>query len=117
MFRCMLDRALIDDYTYFIFKIIYTMLDPDDARKKIRNGSRPGLRKIICRYCGPNKEKINMQSYSNHLKIIHGDSSGDKRVYGEAKINFFLKVRSQEDSIQKCTKFWKYHVGVCSITL
>jgi hypothetical protein len=53
-----------------------------------KNGKRKGLKKIICRYCGPTRKPINQQSYPSHLSTAHGDNSGDRRVYGESKISF-----------------------------
>ena len=44
--------------------------------------------KIICRICGPQDEKgrINRQSYRDHLMIVHKDTSGDLREYGQSSV-------------------------------
>ena len=45
--------------------------------------------KIFCRICGPETQKINRQSYKDHLKLIHNDTSGDLREWGQPKLNLF----------------------------
>ena len=59
-----------------------------DSGRKSKDGNRKGLKKIVCRYCGPTKKSINHQSYPSHLKSAHGDESGDRREWGEAKFSF-----------------------------
>ena len=42
--------------------------------------------KIICRYCGPWKPKLNCQSYKDHLTALHSDPSGNLREWGQASL-------------------------------
>ena len=45
--------------------------------------------KIICRYCGPEGTKLNRQSYRDHLKVAHNDSSGNLREWGQSSLFAF----------------------------
>ena len=45
--------------------------------------------KIICRYCGPEGTKLNRQSYCDHLKVAHNDSSGNLREWGQSSLFAF----------------------------
>ena len=42
--------------------------------------------KVVCRICGIDKPKINRQSYSDHLKKVHNDYSGNMREWGQASL-------------------------------
>jgi hypothetical protein len=44
--------------------------------------------KIVCRICGPEGNKINRQSYRDHLRLVHDDTSGDLREWGQASLAF-----------------------------
>ena len=44
--------------------------------------------KIVCRICGPEGNKINRQSYRDHLWLVHDDTSGDLREWGQASLAF-----------------------------
>ena len=51
--------------------------------------------KIVCRYCGPEGQEINRQSYKDHLRLKHADTSGDLREYGQKKLDIFGSIIRQ----------------------
>jgi hypothetical protein len=70
----------------FLFQMVKRGFTPSSSKKT----------KIVCRICGPEKTKINRQSYRDHLRLIHQDTSGDLREWGQKRLDLFGATSRQE---------------------
>ena len=55
--------------------------------------------KIVCRLCGPSGKVLNRQSYADHLRNAHQDTSGNLREWGQASLFQFTAPAAEVGAV------------------
>ena len=55
--------------------------------------------KIVCRLCGPSGKALNRQSYADHLRNAHHDTSGNLREWGQASLFQFTAPAAEAGAV------------------